>query len=790
MPRKLRRASPLAAPPTGRRALRATPPRGTLRIPCARPAARRPPAAEGAARAKRRDRPRARRRRTRATAAGRTGRAPGGRRRRPLRATATRFRRAARRPARRTPPREPTPAPPGRTGPPAGRRGRAGTWAALHPAGRGRAGARGGRARNWRRARRTPRRRVAARAAGSPRAGHRPGGRGTSRSKCARARSRRARHLRPGTPPAPRDRPGAPPSPGRRTSPGPRPASRRLPRGQRPRLDCLGGAALLDQPLQLGDVVVPFDQRGHAPEAAHRGRVQVPHRIRDRRVVRVEQVRPAIRVPRQVELSDPIRRNGGEVLARIESVVPGADVDVVDVEEDAAVRPLSHLRDELPFREGGAAERNVAGYVLQQDLAPEGVLHLVDPPHDVVERFLGVRQRHQIVQVAAAVRAPAEVVGDVRGLDVVGERAQPGEMPAIERIDRADRQGDAVQHHREVAPRFLQHRQRPPADADEVLADRLDPPDLGPLVEEAPVVLGAEPDAVPEVRALEGHPASAGPAHRAPAPERRSLRGDDLAALGGAVLLGLHLGRALALAAVLALARVAGAVARALALALVHAGALDRVAGGLLLLLLGLGGARREQRAHCGGDHRAFQHLLDHRFLLRGWYCGSSLAQRGYVTAGAASGARDPPLDQVFARCQASRMPSRVTMPSGRGASGLSTTTASDVPDSESTCSACCRSSSGRSSTRPPVRASSPAVRAADPVSASRAARTGNTPTAKPRSSTTGTAARAPSSARSNSAPEDSAGTAGVASQAWATDRSRSGSSIRARTPRRRAPRV
>src|SRR6266851_3230695 len=138
--------------------------------------------------------------------------------------------------------------------------------------------------------------------------------------------------------------------------------------------------------------------------------------------------------------------------------------------------------------------------------------------------------------------------------------------------------------------------------------------------------------------------------------------------------------------------------------------------------------------------------------------------------------------DQVFARCQASRMPSRVTMPSGRGASGLSTTTASDVPDSESTCSACCRSSSGRSSTRPPVRASSPAVRAADPVSASRAARTGNTPTAKPRSSTTGTAARAPSSARSNSAPEDSAGTAGIASQAWATDRSRSGSSIRARS--------
>src|SRR6267378_5054973 len=306
-------------------------------------------------------------------------------------------------------------------------------------------------------------------------------------------------------------------------------------------------------------------------------------------------------------------------------------------------------------------------------------------------------------------------------------------MVAIERVDRADRQRHAVEHHREVPPRLLEHRQRPAADADEVFADRFDPADLGPLVEEAPVVLGAEPDAVPEMCVLKGHPTSAGPAHGAPAPGRRSLRGDDLAALAGAVLLALHLGRALALAAVLTLAGVVGAVACALALALVDAGTLDGAAGGLLLLLLGLGSAGGEQRAHCGGDHRAFEHLLDHRFPLPGWVLRleSCAVPLGYSAhAGWRQGRRLP---QVFARCQASRMPSRVTMPSGRGASGLSTTTASDVRDSESWWSACCRSSSGKSSTRSVLRASSPAVRAGDLARASRAARTGSTPTTKPR---------------------------------------------------------
>src|SRR3989442_1664784 len=115
-------------------------------------------------------------------------------------------------------------------------------------------------------------------------------------------------------------------------------------------------------------------------------------------------------------------------------------------------------------------------------------------------------------------------------------------------------------------------------------------------------------------------PSPRGRRNRAPAPQGSSLFGEDLAAFAGAVLLALRFGHSLALAAVLALAGVAGAVTRALALALVDAGTLDRAAGGLLLLRLGLRGSRCEQRSHGGGDDRALHQLFDHRFNLPGRY--------------------------------------------------------------------------------------------------------------------------------------------------------------------------
>src|SRR6202022_3568669 len=85
------------------------------------------------------------------------------------------------------------------------------------------------------------------------------------------------------------------------------------------------------------------------------------------------------------------------------------------------------------------------------------------------------------------------------------------------------------------------------------------------------------------------------------APAPLFLRGGDLAALCRAVLRG-RLGRALALAPVLALAGVAGALAGAGSLALVDAFTLHRAASLLVRLVLRERGAGNEERGDGGGE--------------------------------------------------------------------------------------------------------------------------------------------------------------------------------------------
>src|SRR6266436_3868267 len=88
---------------------------------------------------------------------------------------------------------------------------------------------------------------------------------------------------------------------------------------------------------------------------------------------------------------------------------------------------------------------------------------------------------------------------------------QAVEQALIERIDRTDRERDAMQDHRNVAAHLLEHCDRAPAAGEEVLADRLDPARGRRFREEAAVVLRAKPDAVPQVLARETHPRPGGP---------------------------------------------------------------------------------------------------------------------------------------------------------------------------------------------------------------------------------------------------------------------------------------
>src|SRR5262249_18531861 len=193
-------------------------------------------------------------------------------------------------------------------------------------------------------------------------------------------------------------------------------------------------------------------------------------------------------------------------------VVGRADEDVVDVEQDAAIRLLGDGGKELPFRHRRVPEGDVARDVLEQDAAPEPILDLPDATDDMVDRLVGVGERQQIVRVAMAVAAPAQVIRDPGRLDARDQLAELAQILAVERIGRADREGDAVQDHRGIRAHALKHGERAATAHHVVLRDDLEP--VGALaVEHSGIVLGAEADAVPQLLAVRKH-RDAGPGAR------------------------------------------------------------------------------------------------------------------------------------------------------------------------------------------------------------------------------------------------------------------------------------
>ncbi len=142
-----------------------------------------------------------------------------------------------------------------------------------------------------------------------------------------------------------------------------------------------------------------------------------------------------------------------------------------------------------------SANAEIRRDVLDRELATEGLLDRSDARRNVRERFLGVRQGQQVVEMAPADTAPAQVLGDERGLDPIGEALQLGDVPVVERVGRPERHADAVQRYRIVGAQILERRDRRPAVGEIVLAVDFEPGNGGPLGPHAADVRASQPDA-------------------------------------------------------------------------------------------------------------------------------------------------------------------------------------------------------------------------------------------------------------------------------------------------------
>src|SRR5271166_2705651 len=144
---------------------------------------------------------------------------------------------------------------------------------------------------------------------------------------------------------------------------------------------------LLQEDVQRGKVGVPFDQSGQGPEATDCRGVEFPDRLRYPGAVVVDQ---HVRIlggvmAGQMNLADRSRRQRVEVSARVEREVSRADIDVVDVAEDAAAGSAGCFAQKFRLGDRRMAKAQVGGRVLDQQASPECFLRLPDVPGKKIE---------------------------------------------------------------------------------------------------------------------------------------------------------------------------------------------------------------------------------------------------------------------------------------------------------------------------------------------------------------------------------------------------------------------
>lgn len=221
--------------------------------------------------------------------------------------------------------------------------------------------------------------------------------------------------------------------------------------------DGAGASDFLEDVCEGWDIFVPFDERGYGAEAIEGFAVNSPYIVDHRPDVRVDDVFTVVCVSSEMELADTIDGDGLEVGVDGEAVVKGADVDVVDIQEDLAVGALGDLAQEVPFGEFAFGESDVARDIFEQDLASEGILDLLDARDDVADGFFGVGEREKVVAVVSTECAPAQVIRDPRRLEALFEGFECVEVFDRERVGIADAKGDSVHYDRAMGAHPLQH---------------------------------------------------------------------------------------------------------------------------------------------------------------------------------------------------------------------------------------------------------------------------------------------------------------------------------------------
>src|SRR6185312_1463545 len=122
-------------------------------------------------------------------------------------------------------------------------------------------------------------------------------------------------------------------------------------------------------------------------------------------------------------------------------------------------------------------------------------LHRVDARHDERQRLLAEGERQEVVRVAAARHAPAEVLRDKRRLEAPHQGRELCQVALVQRVRRSERHAHAVEAERPRGREALEPRERGAAGEEVVLAVDLEESQRGARIEDRRVVRRPQPDA-------------------------------------------------------------------------------------------------------------------------------------------------------------------------------------------------------------------------------------------------------------------------------------------------------
>lgn len=94
-----------------------------------------------------------------------------------------------------------------------------------------------------------------------------------------------------------------------------------------------------------------------------------------------------------MDLAHRVQRTGVDRGERIPLLVGCGHLHVIDVERQAAAGSPDQFGDEINLRPGARGKGEIGGGVLQQDLAAERLLHLIDMGGDAGEALTRIGQQ-------------------------------------------------------------------------------------------------------------------------------------------------------------------------------------------------------------------------------------------------------------------------------------------------------------------------------------------------------------------------------------------------------------